>query len=333
MQDASVDPDDAGPPPVAFSGSRLNWHDLPRPVRSRIAQLAGAQVSSETSATSGFSPGFAAVLELGNGHEVFVKAVSAEQNPQSPDLARREIAVAAALPADVPAPRLLWSHDDGTWVILGFEAVDGRSPEQPWRRADLDRVLRAIAELAAARPLVPNDLPSITESMAEDFHGWRTIAGAAGVNRTERAAEFGERGAWVLEHLDELARWESGWPAAAAGTGLVHGDLRADNVLLDTDRTWLVDWPHASLGAPWLDLAFMLPSVEMQGGGDADELFWAHPVAAGVEPHALRSVLAVLAGHFTHGSIQPAPIGVPNLRRFQQAQAIVSLDWLRRLPD
>ena len=70
--------------PLAFSGQRLDWRDLPRHVRTRIAELAGAQVTAEISATSGFSPGFAAVLELADGRGVFVKAVSAEQNPRLP---------------------------------------------------------------------------------------------------------------------------------------------------------------------------------------------------------------------------------------------------------
>ena len=43
--------------PLAFSGQRLDWRDLPRHVRTRIAELAGAQVTAEISATSGFSPG------------------------------------------------------------------------------------------------------------------------------------------------------------------------------------------------------------------------------------------------------------------------------------
>lgn len=326
-----MDSEGADLPPVAFSGSRLNWRDLPRAVRARMAELAGAEVHSETSATSGFSPGFAAVLELGDGREVFVKAVSAEQNPGSPDLARREVAVAAALPPEVPAPRLLWSDDDGTWVILAFEAVHGRSPEQPWRAPELARVLTTLGELAATRPLVPDVLRPVTLTMETAFRGWRTIATAPRPEHVEAAGLHGERGAWVLAHLDELAEWESGWSAAAVGTALMHGDLRADNVLLDSTHTWLVDWPHAAVGAPWLDLAFMLPSVGMQGGGDADELFWAHPVSAGVAPEALRSVLAALAGYFAYGSVQPAPVGIPNLRRFQQAQAAVTLDWLRRL--
>ena len=323
---------DVGQAPVAFSGSRLGWRDLPRSVRARIAQLAGAEVIAETSATSGFSPGFAAVLELGNGHEVFVKAVAAEQNPASPDLARREIVVAAALPPEVPAPRLLWSDDDGTWVLLGFEAVHGRSPEQPWLAPDVARVLAALGDLAAARPLVPHGLAPVEVAMERDFGAWRTIAAYPVAERAPEAARHGERGAWVLAHVDDLAQWEAGWSAAAAGTALVHGDLRADNVLLDGERTWLVDWPHAAVGAPWFDLALMLPSVEMQGGGDADALFWAQPVSKGVEPAALRSVLAALAGSFAHGSLQPSPQGIPNLRRFQRAQAAVTLDWLRRLP-
>jgi len=301
-------------------------------VRVRIAQLAGAEVIAETSATSGFSPGYAAVLELGNGHEVFVKAISAEQNPVSPELARREIVVAAALPPEVPAPRLLWFDDDGTWVLLGFEAVHGRSPEQPWRTPDVVRVLAALGKLAVARPLEPNGLQPVAVALGDDFRGWRTISAAHTAEREREAARQGERGAWVLEHFDDLAEWEAGWSGAAAGTALVHGDLRADNVLLDGDQTWLVDWPHATVGAPWLDLAFMLPSVQMQGGGRADELFWAQPVSAGVAPADLRSVLAALAGHFVHGSLQPSPRGIPNLRRFQEAQAAVTLDWLRELP-
>ena len=51
-----------------------------------------------------------------------------------------------------------------------------------------------------------------------------------------------------------------------------------------------------------------------------------------IEPDEIGEALAALAGAFAHGSLQPAPRGIPNLRRFQGAQAAVTLDWLRRLP-
>ena len=43
---------------------------------------------------------------------------------------RVEARVSAALPATVPAPRLLGTLDDD-WVVLAFEAIDGVEPYQP----------------------------------------------------------------------------------------------------------------------------------------------------------------------------------------------------------
>jgi aminoglycoside phosphotransferase (APT) family kinase protein len=317
--------------PRAFSGQRLDWRDLPRHVRTRIAELAGTQVTAEIGATTGFSPGFAAVLELADGSQAFVKAVSAEQNPESPDLARREIQVAGALPPGVPAPKLLWSHDDGEWVVVGFDVVHGRAPEQPWRPEELTQVLDALTLIADAQPQPSPALPRYDEAMAATFSGWRSILRTASAAQIAAAIEGDELSAWAVGHLDQLAVWEQDGLRAIAGDALVHGDLRADNIILDGALTWFIDWPHAALGAPWADLAFMLPSVAMQGGGDPQTIFWSHPVSDGVTPHDLRAGLAGLAGYFAASSYQPAPIGIPNLRAFQRAQAATALEWLRDL--
>jgi hypothetical protein len=329
----SVSADDASAPPLAFSGQRLGWSDLPRGVRNRISALAGARVTAESSATTGFSPGFAAILELTDGRGIFVKAVSPEQNPGSPDLARAEIRVAAALPPQVPAPRLLWSHDDGEWVILGFAVAHGRPPEMPWRPEDLQLVLDALIPLAEAEPRPGHSLPRTPEKLADDFTGWRTLQERPAAELASIAEKSGDIGAWALARLDQLVLWEQDSLRVCAGNALVHGDLRADNVMIDSDRrtVTLIDWPHASIGAPWLDLAFMLPSVAMQGGGDPQTLFWGHPVSGGVSPEDLRAGLTGLAGHLTAGSVLPAPVGIPNLRRFQRAQAAAALEWLREL--
>lgn len=320
-------------PPRAFSGSRLGWADLPRSVRARIAELAGSQVVTETSATSGFSPGYAAVVELVNGTEVFVKAVSPEQNPQSPDLARAEITVARHLPAEVPAPRLLWSDDDGTWVLLGFAAVPGRAPEQPWEPEELDRVLAALADLAEAGTPTHAPLPPLSVAMDEYAGCWDHLAGdPAALDRAVAVA--GSHGPWLRSHLEDLVAWSAEATAAASGETLVHGDLRADNVMLDpqTGRVWLIDWPHATVGgARWFDLLGMLPSVAMQGGGDPEQIFWAHPNAAGADRAAVRAALTAVTGYFIHGSVQPPPPGIANLRPFQAAQGVAGLEWLRRL--
>ena len=319
--------------PLAFSGSRLHWSDLPCEIRARIAELAGADVVTETSATNGFSPGYAALLGLGNGTQVFVKAVSPEQNPDSPRLARQEIAVAAVLPPEVCAPHLWWSHDDGDWVLLGFQPVDGRTPETPWRKEDLDRTLDALTDLAQVGTPSPRDLPPLDESMAGLAAGWSRLA--ADDDALERAAAaVGEHGDWMRTHLDELIELGAASAAACVGQTLVHGDFRADNIMLapaPDSRAWLIDWPHTCRdGAPWWDLLAMLPSVAMQDGGDPQEIFWAHPNAAGADRDAVRAVLAGITGFFVHGSVQPPPPGIANLRDFQLTQGITSLEWLRR---
>lgn len=324
---------DATTPPLAFSGQRLDWRDLPRSVRTRITELAGAQVTAETSATTGFSPGFAAVLELADGRGVFVKAVSPEQNPESPDLARREIRAAAALPAGVPAPALLWSDDDGDWVLLGFEVAAGRPPLLPWEPTELRQVLDALQALAAAEPVPGHGLPQTADLLAADFQGWRTLAAGPAEALAPLDDWADGTGTWAREHLDLLVTWEAESLRACAGSALVHGDLRADNVLIDHDhgRVALIDWPHVSVGAPWLDLAFMLPSVAMQGGGRPQDLFWSEPVAAGVDPQRLRAALTGLAGYFVRSALLPSPVGIPNLRAFQRAQAEQAVAWLRDL--
>lgn len=326
-----VGADDAIALPLAFSGQRLDWRDLPRRVRESISRLAGSQVTAERTATEGFSPGFVAVLELADGRDVFVKAVSPEINPSSVELARREVVVAAALPPEVPAPRLLWSGEEDDWLLLGFESVHGRSPEMPWRPSDLADVLDAVDALADAEPLPGHRLPRTDDLLADDLTGWRRLSHGPASDRALLAGQ-GPVTQWAVDHLTELVRWEQEAPAVCGGDGLVHGDMRADNVMIDDHRhVWLIDWPHASVGAPWLDLAFMLPSVELQGGGDPATLFASRAVSDGVSRDDLRAVLSGLAGHLVWGSLQPAPAGVPNLRPFQAAQGEATLRWLRDL--
>lgn len=321
--------------PRAFSGSRLAWSDLPRPVRRRIAELAGAEVVTEQGATNGFSPGFAAVLELGDGTEIFVKAVSTEQNPESPQLARAEVEVAHVLPAGLAAPALLWSGEEGAWVLLGFEAVHGRTPEHPWVPDELARVLHALTELAEVGTPSPEELRPLADDMAELALGWRRLAAPTGddspTSLTRAIDALGPHGPWLGDHLDELVTWSADAAAASAGDTLVHGDLRADNVMLGEERVWLIDWPHATgEGVRWWDLLGMLPSVAMQGGGDPEAIFWRHPNARGADRDAVRAVLAGIAGYFVHGAVQAPPPGIANLRPFQLAQGVAALEWLRR---
>ena len=280
----------------------------------------GSNVVAAHSQTGGFSPGVAARLRLADGSRAFVKAVCSSPNPDSPAMHRREARVAAALPATAPAPALRFAYDDGEWIVLAFDDVDGRSPELPWRADELERVLAAVHTLAVELTPSPIALDSAVVTLAPLFGGWQKISDDASL---EAALPVATR-----RRLAELVALEAEWPAAVEGDSLVHLDLRADNILLTAERVYIVDWPAASIGAPWIDLVAMLPSVAMQGGPDPEALWRSHPLHDGVDDDRVDAFLTAIAGYFAHAAPSPDPPGLPTLRAFQAAQGERANAWL-----
>jgi aminoglycoside phosphotransferase (APT) family kinase protein len=294
-------------------------------VRAEVARRLGSPVVEAVNQAGGFSPGVAARARLEDGRRCFVKAVSAAQNPDSPDIHRREARVSAALPAHLPVPHLLEVIDDGDWVVLVLEEVDGRPPDVPWSPDQLGATLAALEALArATTPSRIPELETFAQRQAAAFDGFRRLAGGdpsvGGVERVDP---------WTRRHLDRLADLEAGWAAAATGDTLVHGDVRADNLLVRGDGSVVVvDWPHASVGAPWLDVVCLLPSVGLDGGPSPMDVEAVLVPFAGVDPDAVDLVLVGLTGYFTLHGLQPDPPGLPTLRAFQRAQGEVARDWL-----
>lgn len=308
-------------------GVRHPWSALPAAVRAAVEDILGAPVTEARTQNGGFSPGVAARVRLANGGRAFVKAVSAEVNPDSPGMHRAEAHVTASLPAGAPVPRLLGSYDDGTCVALVLEDIDGRQPRVPWDHEELDRVLTAVGDLSRVLTPAPPDVIPAVRGKSSMFDGWRTLHAAGGDARLDP---------WAAGHLAALAELEARWSEAAAGDTLAHSDLRADNILLTEDRAVFVDWPHAVRAAPWFDLLVMLPCVAAQGhasggrGPDPEALFTAHPLGRHADPDAVTAVLAAVAGYFAEHALRPAPPGLPTLRAFQAAQGTAALTWLRQ---
>ena len=302
---------------------------MPQRIRAAIEAHLGSPVVDAVTQPGGFSPGVAARLLTADGRRVFAKAVGPEPNPHSAGMHRREVAIAAALPRSAPVSRLLWSYDegekrgagDGGWVALLFEDIAGWQPAQPWQPAELDRVCAALVALSDA--LTPSPLPAGLVKRADEGQFFR-----AGWWAQLRDNPPDRLDPWSARHRDALSALEAGAVVAARGETLLHHDLRADNLLLTAERVIVVDWPHAEIGAAWIDLVFFAPSVAMQGGPPPEALLARHPAALVAVPAAVNAVIAAMAGYFTWSGFQPPPPGLPTLRPFQAAQGEVSRRWL-----
>jgi hypothetical protein len=291
-------------------------------VRAWAAGLGGGPPTGVRDLQGGFSPGAVTRLTFAGG-DLFVKAVGAELNPDSPGLHRREVTISAALPVSPRFPRLLHTYDDGAWVALAFEAIDGHMPRRPWDPDELTTVCAALDTMHAE--LTPSPDPSIEPAarhLRTVFGGWEDLAS---LDRPPPGLDD-----WSLRHLARLAELEADWPQAAAGATLLHGDIRSDNILLGLRGVTFVDWPHAAVGSPALDLVEWAPSVTLEGGPDPEELLSRHGASGRADPHAVTVLLAAVTGFFISHSLRPPPPGLPTLRAFQAAQGEVARAWLAR---
>jgi hypothetical protein len=96
-------------------------------------------------------------------------------------------------------------------------------------------------------------------------------------------------------------------------------DVRSDNLCFVGGRAVLVDWNLARRGNGRFDVAFWLPSLQLEGGPEPWEVL----------PDA-GALAAAVAGFFAARAGLAPPAGAPTVRRFQRAQASVALPWAAR---
>lgn len=255
--------------------TRPAWDSLPAPVREGIERRLPSQVLAAQPVTGGFTPGAAFRVELADGGGVFVKGIAGDHPLVG--MYAAEARVCEALPANAPAPRLLWNAEIEGWRVLAFERVTGSHPDLSPKSAHvpaLRRALEALGELRCPEILVPQRIT---------FDGWR------------------ETYAWP-EHTKELLEWEE--RCDISGDALVHADLRADNMLLqDSGEIAVVDWAAAMRAAPWMDSAFVVPQLISAGydPAGAEEAVAGTPGWDEAPPEAITAFAVGLCGIWERG--------------------------------
>lgn len=300
---------------MSRSKDRPRWPDLPARVHDQIEGLVGGHVVAARNRPGGFSPGFASRLTIADGRRVFAKAIDARAWPSQAAMYRAEARNAAGLTASglacaLPTPRLLGSCDDGSYVVLAFEYVEGREPTSPWQPKQLAAVAGAVGRMSALltpSPLtVPEDHPRLG--------GWDHLS----VEQLTMLS-IGK----AARHVDQLINLERRGLMAARGMALVHFDALPHNILLTPAGVMLVDWPHARLGAPIIDLLTVLASAAADGVDPEPVL---HAQAETASPGDVDAILAAWSGFCLAGAVDetcPVPIAAAKMKLGRGA-----LGWL-----
>jgi hypothetical protein len=308
---------------VSASKRRLRWGQVPPPVKRAIELLAGGQVVAAVNCEGGYSPGLASRLTRADGHRFFVKAIDAGAWPDQAAMYRAEASVSAALPRTIPAPRLLRWLDDGRWIVLLFDCVDGTEPDLRRRPEDTRRVATAIGDLAGMLTPSPIEAPSVHPRLG----GWAELA-----SDRDRLARLPARSRWAAEHLSLLIALEAEGLHEAKGESLVHFDAYPHNILLTADRVLFADWAHARLGAPFIDLILFASSAAAIGV-DPEPVVRGHAPAAATEPHVIDAVLAAHAGFCLRGSLHTATPDFAPIIAAKTELGTAAITWLERRLD
>lgn len=299
------------------AGTRIPWEAVPEHVRGDIEAALGSPVVSARTQHGGFSPGAAVRVVCADGTRAFVKACGVQLNPDTPDLNRREVTALEQierLSSPVPHARLLSAYDDGSWVALVLEDVDGHRPGVPWSQADSATTALSLEQLAATR--APLALPTFADNV-QLLTGWDAVAAEPdGISPT------------LLDRLPDFLARQRLAQQVTVGDRLVHWDARADNVIVRDGVAVLLDWAWASRGAPWLDTLLLAMDFRIQGGPDADAFLASSPVTRDVPPDHLASVVACMVGIWHDRARRPAPPGLPTIRQWQAWCGAAALTWL-----
>jgi hypothetical protein len=205
-------------------------------------------------------------------------------------------------------PRMLGFEDDGERPALALEDLSEATWPPPWTDQRIEAVLGALA--AVRETTSPQHLRGQVVDWGQT---WRAV--------DENPGPFLSLGlcspTWVEDNLPALIAASDDAPLA--GDSLAHMDVRSDNLCFRDGRAILIDWNHAGVANPDLDIAAWLPSLHAEGGPPPEAILPASPGLA-----------AWVAGYFCSHAGEAELPEAPHVRPLQLRQARTALPWAAR---
>ncbi len=331
-------------PEPAAREARPSWNEVPPALVAEIETLLGEKILGAEIAYGGYSPAADFIVRLAR-KKVFIKGTHPQQDAHGAEMLRQEVAAYQALPVlrDLSPAYLGTAGDPGPadngWLLAAFDYIDA-APTLPWTQEKLAAAFRLLGRIHnhAKTGLPDARAKNYVEKFLKPEGGWLRFAAepqtAAKFLTLFEDADAGR--AWLAAALPLLCGLQENIGALGGPAGVLHQDLRSDNILFGLDgRAWLVDWPNACYGPVALDLAFFLPSVTAEGGGDIRALSALYRDVTGIEVSRqdMTWALASYAGHMADNAYRAVPARLPRLRWMQKSILWAMLEGLTALAD
>lgn len=304
-------------------GVRTPYDSAPPALHAWAAETLGAPVVDVRPRIGGMSPAVAASLRATNGARAFVKAVCHAINPNTPDHFRHEIAVLSVLADLPPMPyraRLMSTYDDGDWVAIALEDIDGRHPD--WSsEADRAAVFEAVRRQSAELTPIPARLPpgSIRDVAVKHLAAMRNAT----------PAEVAGLPGWAASRLSQLTEPAQRSLDNHRDESFCHWDIRHDNILirLRDGQPMMLDWGMSRRGPHWADT--MIFALEWVDSPTFDDIMSSIGLTDG-EQDDVTGFLAGAGCYLTMTSTCPPPPSMPRLPAFRRQVGAACLRGVRR---
>ncbi len=300
-------------------GVRTPYPEIPERVRAWVSETLGSPVVSWSEQTGGMSPGCATRIVTADGGRAFVKAVGSDVNPDSPMLFRREVEALELIGADDLWATLLASYDDGSWVALLLEDVEGRhadlgdDAEVATLLAATDRLGERLARVAVPTALAASFEESGFVDVSAVFARWARSA--------EHIADLPADlvPAVVRQEADRCLHLVRGL-LTPEPRGLAHWDIRNDNLLVRPDGSIVfVDWGACAVAPRWVDP--LLARLERVDSPWFDGSVAASTALAGAGADRVTGWLLGFGCHLAWRTTYAVDIGLPTLNDFRRTES------------
>ncbi|MED1203577.1 phosphotransferase [Heyndrickxia acidicola] len=310
------------------------WRDVPLELRKQIEDKVGSSIRWATRVFGGYGPSATFRLFLEDGRTLFAKGAGLGSIKENWKVLPLEETVYRDIAAIYPmSPRYFGSVSVEGWHLLLLEDLRNTKKVPPWSEALALQAIRDIAEfhlrgLSEAGKVEPMTSKGVTDN-------WINIKNSND-ERNYFLGLFSEKKSdaesWLEEVIDTMITIEAEYMNLDQPWGLIHKDIRSDNLRFRDGSLLLFDWALACRGPLLFDVGFFLPSIEGEGGPKAERLLTEYIRVMADNSiefplYAKKSVAVVVAGFFASRAGQPPITLLPRLRCIQRLQLGPALRW------